>query len=352
MDQIKINFYGWLPLSGYSGGRYLSLCLANSLANSGCIVKFYTNQVDCKMAHECFADTKVSFRHISSQKDRSDFGIIIPNGPGDHHFYNLFMKKAIELNHKNIFYNFESGNWWNFQSPYKKDIRDWDPWKNVAKKCNTILSISETGNEWSRKFYDCEDFIYEAGPINIRYQPKLKSKKKQILIMSRVGPTSQHKGWSQIHLLNSKVVSGYKIIINTGNSKIHNATKTSLSNEFAKNNISIEFVSSISESEKTKMMRESSFLFFATEFEGLGMPPLEAISLGTNVLCSDLPVLRETGDGYYCFFNNESLNIDDQISNALHKEIGEESILEFYNKFNMESISKSLIVKLKERMKK
>ena len=107
MEKIKINFYGWLPFSGFSGGRYLSLCLANSLANSGCEVSFYTNQVDCKMAHECFKNTKVFFKNLSSQKSKSDFGIIIPNGPGDYQFYNIFMKKAIELNYKNLFYNFE-----------------------------------------------------------------------------------------------------------------------------------------------------------------------------------------------------------------------------------------------------
>lgn len=223
---MKISFYCWLPRFGFSGGRYLALCLANALADANVHVDFYTNEINCYMAKTCFTKSKVNFKKINTQKDKYDFGIIIPNGPGSTDFYDLFLNRALKFNYKNIFYNFESGNWWNFQSPYKKDIKLWKPWQDIAKKCNTILSISKTGDSWAREFYECKDFIYEPGPINVVYEKNTCVKKKQVLILTRIGNTSQHKGWSQIHLLNSKVLSGYNIIINTGNAPIPDSLKT------------------------------------------------------------------------------------------------------------------------------
>jgi len=352
MEALNISFYCWLPKSGFSGGRYLSLCLANSLADSGCNVDFFTNETNSHMALTCFENSKVNFKTISTQTSSYDFGIIIPNGPGSYDFYNLFLDNAINLNHKNIFYNFESGNWWNAQSPYKKDISLWDPWKKVAKLCDTILSISRTGNQWAKEFYDNQDFIYEPGPININYEKPNLVKSKKVFIMSRFGATSVHKGWNQLHLLNTKVLSNFEIILNTGNVNLNQDIKNNISNLFSKNEIKVTFRHSISEKEKKQLMKESSFLFFATEFEGLGMPPLEAISLGTNVLCSDIPVLRETGEGFYVFFDNKSANIDHKIEQALHKKIPFEEVVKFNNKHSMSGISNSLITKLHDRKKK
>lgn len=122
--------------------------------------------------------------------------------------------------------------------------------------------------------------------------------------------------------------------------------------DFSKNNIKLKFLTSITEEQKKIILKESSFLFFATEFEGLGMPPLESISLGTNVLCSDIPVLRETGENYYCFFNNSNKDIESEIYKVLNKTLEQDEIIKFNERYNMKNISKSLKEKLNERKKK
>lgn len=43
----------------------------------------------------------------------------------------------------------------------------------------------------------------------------------------------------------------------------------------------------------TAILHGARFLILPTLFEGFGIPDLEALTLGTPVACSDLPVLRE-----------------------------------------------------------
>lgn len=50
----------------------------------------------------------------------------------------------------------------------------------------------------------------------------------------------------------------------------------------------------VPEAKKTRRLAEAQALLFPSLAEGFGYPPLEALALGTPVVVSDLPVLRET----------------------------------------------------------
>ena len=39
--------------------------------------------------------------------------------------------------------------------------------------------------------------------------------------------------------------------------------------------------------------KQADLFIFPSLYEGFGLPPLEALAVGTNVICSDIPVLRE-----------------------------------------------------------
>ncbi|MBB4172708.1 glycosyltransferase involved in cell wall biosynthesis [Sulfitobacter noctilucicola] len=51
--------------------------------------------------------------------------------------------------------------------------------------------------------------------------------------------------------------------------------------------------SNLSDQALMTLVRNSAGLLFPSHAEGYGLPPIEALSLGTRVLCNDLPVLRE-----------------------------------------------------------
>ncbi len=59
----------------------------------------------------------------------------------------------------------------------------------------------------------------------------------------------------------------------------------------------------LSEDEVTAILRGARFLVYPSFWEGFGIPVLEALSLGTPVTCSDLPVLREVAGEDALYFN-------------------------------------------------
>ena len=60
----------------------------------------------------------------------------------------------------------------------------------------------------------------------------------------------------------------------------------------------IEFTGYISDEQLTKYISSASLLVQPSLYEGFCLPPLEALVLGTNVLISDIPVLREIYSGF------------------------------------------------------
>jgi hypothetical protein len=60
----------------------------------------------------------------------------------------------------------------------------------------------------------------------------------------------------------------------------------------------IETYRNISDDEKFRIIRESDILLFPTEFEGFGIPPAEALYVGTAAFVYDIPVLREVYGEY------------------------------------------------------
>lgn len=59
----------------------------------------------------------------------------------------------------------------------------------------------------------------------------------------------------------------------------------------------------LSDAELGGLVKGARGMVFPTFAEGFGLPPLEARALGTPVICSDLPVLRETLEGNATFLD-------------------------------------------------
>ncbi len=126
-----------------------------------------------------------------------------------------------------------------------------------------------------------------------------------------VGNIKKHKGLSVLIDAFAKAKKQgltAKLLI-TGNSENFRTADTDI---FAKleNEEDILFTGKISNEELKNLYKKVSILVQPSFYEGFGMPPLEALSLGCHVVMSDIPVFKEIYDGFPVTFF-EAGNSDD-----------------------------------------
>lgn len=94
-----------------------------------------------------------------------------------------------------------------------------------------------------------------------------------------------------------------------------------------------------------KKMREfitfSDLFVFLSDNEGFGLPPIEAMACGTNVLVNDLPVFRETMQTYAHFIDLDKFSRNDIINATKHK-IEKDRLIEYSLKFSIVEYAENL----------
>jgi hypothetical protein len=300
---MRVRFIGMMPTQGYSGGRLLSICLAESLATSNVDVDYCTNHIP-EMYAEFKGFSKVKFKvcdlnNLSSLSDDNiDVVIIIPH-QGGVSLHGEWTRHAIECHAKIVLLNFESPNWFNALSPVKRDPILWSGWDIVSEFSDCILSISSEGNRYASEYYkyvksNCVfQFCYTAiNSIAADSAPEQKMRDKTITVLTRVDP---HKGFDSLEPLIDNSLRGYEVKIFLGNGSISSEKQIEWAKKFDRVGIRLSISSAIKGVEKFTLLKKSSLLYFPTRFEGFGIPPLEAAYCKLPTACSDLPVLREFG---------------------------------------------------------
>lgn len=292
-----------MPATGFSGGRLLALTLAEALAVNGAEVDFLVNNIP-EMYREFQSFSRVRLQkvdfsslNLSSWADRTiDVVIIIPHHRGIPE-HGEWLRHAIECRAKVVLLSFETPNWFNSVSPYKRDPELWAGWDIVSEYADLILSISGEGDKYARDYYKnvpsycLFDFGYPAINTSVADQaPDCPDRKKQIVMLTRV---DAHKGYNDLEPLIHPDLSGYQLILILGNGKIDGRQLKAWHRQFDKVGMTFKIKKSISTLEKFKLLKESSLLYFPSRFEGFGIPLLEAAYCLLPSASSDLPVLRE-----------------------------------------------------------
>lgn len=71
----------------------------------------------------------------------------------------------------------------------------------------------------------------------------------------------------------------------------------------------IFFTGYISDDELKNYYSYADLFVFPSYYEGFGLPPLESMAAGcSNIVCSDIPVLREIYGDYVTYFNLYDIN--------------------------------------------
>ena len=174
----------------------------------------------------------------------------------------------------------------------------------IAKKIFTVSEFSK--KRIITHFNKVKDVIVAPCAIKkelVDYFPQKFSNFKEFIIF--VGNIKPHKG---LEIL----VKGWRYARKKGFDKQlvivgeKEGFKTKLSNEDFLKDQNIIFTGRISDEELYNYMNKASILVQPSIYEGFGLPPLEALYLGTTCLLSDIEVFKELyAEFQNCFFFNK-----------------------------------------------
>ena len=315
MQAVRVRFIGTMLAKGYSGGRLLALTFAEALATTGATVDFLVSQLpEMYLEFASFSRinvTQFKFDRLSDFVDRSIDVVVIVPGQGNPQKHSEFLRHAIECHAKIILLNFESPNWFNSVSPFKRDPNLWEGWDIISQYADFILSISAEGNKWAKEYYsevkpDCQfGYCYTAiNSVVADTAPAIAPRLKQIVMLTRVDP---HKGLGAMQPFIHRDFAGFKLLVCIGSGEVPADLKRSWRDKFGQVGVDFEIRGPVIGYEKFVLLKSSSLLYFPSRFEGFGIPPLEAAYCLLPTVCSDLPVLREFGQDAFFYADPEDL---------------------------------------------
>lgn len=175
-------------------------------------------------------------------------------------------------------------------------------YKRAVNFSDVIFTVSNFSKERILHHLHCKkplEIVYNAAPAYLKkpFEDEIPQKKDQILF---VGNIKKHKGLKSLldafekarkedESFKSKLV----IVGNAENFRTGDEETAALLQELSSENGFIEFTGRISNDELKYAYAESRLLVQPSLYEGFGIPPLEALTLGTPALISDIPVFKE-----------------------------------------------------------
>lgn len=310
-NKPPVAFFASFHPTNYSGGRIHAMLMAEAFSELG-----YETHIFCNVVPGLASDFEAYPHHreiiwhphpdmrFPIQDRHYKWVVFVPHRGSGWYGYDFYLqaaKTALKSGAGVIFLNFESSSFFNSCSRFSKDPREWKLWYRFAKYADIVLSSTQLSNQ-----YAVGDYCTKAVKPNFEYcYPSINSitakaamegnVKRQIIIFCRwVDP---HKNSYSVLKVLSADLEGYEVIIVSGVGEIPKAFIESIEKKARKHNFGYRIVEYVDEHEKFKMIAESKAMIFLSEFEGFGLPPVEAQYCGVPCVCFDLPVLREVSQG-------------------------------------------------------
>jgi glycosyltransferase involved in cell wall biosynthesis len=339
MKTLKVIIYGTNSATEYSGGRYCAWMMAEALAECGHEVTYISN------AQPLFCRDFTTFPrhhsiklHISKDMDcnilwaSSDFVILVPDLPSRWGFYLKAQLLAATKGAKLVLLNFETPNWFNQLSPHLRDEKLWVSWKRIAKKCSVILSISGEGDRYAHEYYVSRrkstvfDFCYPGINSVVAGSVPSAVRKKRIIWIGRFG-FSEHKGTYDLPSILCKQMRGHTLVMIKGSGVAPPSLMKELNERADEYGVTIEVKQKLSDWEKFEEFKRARLLLFPSQFEGFGLPPVEALYCNLPCVAFDLPVLREVcGDALLYARRGDWVDFRNRVARALQEDGGGEDL--------------------------
>ena len=199
-----------------------------------------------------------------------------------------------------VLLNFETPNWFNELAPIPRPVAQWDGWNYIAQECGHVLSISNESMRFAKDFYPSDtrhEVFYPIVTSTVGRNPlPWNDRDRSVLMITRYDP---HKGVDGIVKILSQLESETIFRLVVGSTQLPKYIRLQIEEACRAGGIELEYYSTISAAQKSTLLETTKYLLFPSFFEGLGMPPIEALAAGMGVVAFDLPVLREISEEMY-----------------------------------------------------
>ncbi|MDO1502198.1 glycosyltransferase family 1 protein [Winogradskyella maritima] len=180
-----------------------------------------------------------------------------------------------------------------------------------AKTADILLTVSEYSKKQIVKHYDIHPDKIEITPnapktYIINSETQLKVPNKYILYVSRIEPRKNHLNLIKAFIASKLYEQGYKLVFIGKRDLFCEELETYLENNKDLNENHLIWLESVSNDTLAAYYSNCELFVFPSFAEGFGIPPLEAMSYGAKMICSDRTAMAD-----FHFPEKISFNPDD-----------------------------------------
>ncbi len=184
------------------------------------------------------------------------------------------------------------------------------PARMLLRKADALVTISETSKHLiqSAKLYRGPlEVIYNASEMVATNGARQKPSTNKLVYM---GSFMEYKNVETL-IRGMKVLPDYELHLL---SAVSAETQARLEAIGAKSSASLVFHNGVSDNEYRQLLGEAFALVTASKDEGFGIPLIEAMALGTPVVCSDIAIFREVaGEAAHYFEADEPYSFASEV---------------------------------------
>lgn len=161
----------------------------------------------------------------------------------------------------------------------------------VAKNAKLIVTVSDFCRKEISGYYDIAESKLRITPLgweHLNCIPDMKNPPEEQDFYFSIGSMAPHKNFEWVINTAKNNPESRFLIAGGVDPKIWNYQADFSASQ------NVRFLGYISDDEMKWYMKHAKALLFPSLYEGFGIPPLEALALGTPVIASDIPVLHET----------------------------------------------------------
>lgn len=231
----------------------------------------------------------------------------------------LYKNNIVTIHDLSVFYN---PNW--FSLPYRTFYSFLTP--KIVLKSKAVFTVSNTiEKELVERFNlgsNKVTVIYNAVSEQFKnHSASVRKEENFILTVCSIDPRKNLKNLI-LGFMDAQLSKEYELLVIGGENAAF--AKTDL-HEVIKNDSRIKLLGRVTDEELLNLYSKAKFFAYTSFYEGFGLPNIEAMAMGTPVLTSDIPVLKEIcGEGAY-YVNPYEIS---DISAGIQKLINTPNLLE------------------------